>query len=134
MTCKEFKAGKRVRFFCISGAVTWVLFIVAMGLIRGWSPMLLLPITLAAVYSYLLYKSVQKPLFLISGHELVITKLKKKIPAEKITGIKQVDNDRIELILKDELPVWLLLNELSLEDRTVLKSSINAMIIKNQNL
>lgn len=133
MTYKEFKAGKRVRFFCISGAVTWVLFIVVMGFIRGWSHMLLLPITLATVYSYLLYKSIQKPLFLISGNELVITKLKKKVSAEKITGVKQVDNDRLELILKDELPVQLLLNELSREDRTVLKSSIDAMIIKNQN-
>ena len=94
--------------------------------------MLLLPITLATAYSYLLYKSVQKPLFLISGNEFVITKLKKKIPAEKITGVKQIDNDRLELILKDELPVQLLLNELSREDRTVLKSSIDALI-KNKN-
>ncbi len=133
MTCKKFKAGKRVRFFCISGTVTWGLFIVVMGFIRGWSFMLLLPIILATAYSYLLYKSVQEPLFLLSGNELVITKLKKKIPAEKIIGVKQVDNDRLELLLKDEFPVQLLLNELSREDRNVLKSSIDAMIIKNQD-
>jgi hypothetical protein len=130
MSYKEFRAGRKVRLFCVSSMIVWTLFTIVMGIIRGLKLFLLLPVSLALINFFWFCRTGRKPLFLLSEDELIMNKTNKRIALEKISDVIQIGKDRLDLILKDEKPMQLHLYELSLEDREILKSSIKDIIKK----
>ena len=131
MQYKEFKVGRKVRLFCISSMIVWTVFTIVMGIIRGLKVFLLLPVSLALINLFWFCRISRKPLFLLSENELIMNKANKRIALEKISDVIQIGKDRLNLILRDEKPVQLYVHELSLEDREILKSSIEDIIKKS---
>jgi hypothetical protein len=130
MQYKELRAGRKVRLFCISSMIVWILFTIVMGIIRGLKPFLLLPVSLALINFFWFCKTGRKPIFLLSENELILRKARKRVALEKIIDVIQIGKDRIDLIFKDKKPLQLYVHELSLEDREILKSSIEDIIKK----
>jgi len=86
MEDREFRAGRRVLFFCAANLVVWPLFILVMSLVRGWSYMLFLPVALVFIYAYLLISASKKPIARISDNTLILHKMKKMVTLDKINA------------------------------------------------
>ena len=121
-------AGKRVQVFSGASAFVWAVFSVLMGFYRGWSPFLLLPATLAVVYSFLFIRSRRKPLFLLSDEALVLVRKGTKIPLSEIREMRDTGKDRFELLLHTREPLQVFMHEMSAEDQSSLKALLRNII------
>lgn len=71
----------------------------------------------------------KKPIFIVSENEIKVFNPLKTIAVEKIEAVRPEGEGKLELILKkDELPVPLLMHELSKADRKELKLTIEKLI------
>jgi len=128
MTEKIIKAGKSSKLFLISASIFLILFVVLMVFYKGLSILLVTPLVLAIFYLYRYFRLRKKPIFIVSENEIKVFNPLKTIAVEKIEAVRPEGEGKLELILKDELPVPLLMHELSTADRKELKLTIEKLI------
>ena len=136
MEDREFRAGRRVLFFCAANLVVWPLFILVMSLVRGWSYMLFLPVALVFIYAYLLISASKKPIARISDNTLILHKMKKMVTLDKINAFKLIGKYNAEIILDDQTHLSVPLHEFSRDDRdflVMLLQEIAEMNTKNSD-
>jgi len=128
----EFKAGRRIIFFCIANLAVWPFFILVMSSLKGWSYMLLLPVALIFIYSYLLTNALRKPIARIYNNKLALYKKKKVLALDKMSSLKLSGKYNAEIILDDQPPMNLSVHEFSRRDREVLISFLQKTIEQNR--
>ena len=128
----EFKAGRRIIYFCIANLVVWPLFIIVMSSLKEWSYMLLLPFALTCVYAYLLINALKKPLARISDNMLTLYKIKKVVALDKMSSFELLGKYNAEIVLDDQPPLSLPLHEFSRQDKEVLISFLQKTIEQNK--
>lgn len=109
-----------------------VIFVVGWAIMGEPSIHLLLPIALALIFLFRLYKLYKNPIFLVSSDAIIIPKPQKTVPFEKITSVHTSGKDKLELMIRDGIPVPLFIGELSSSDRIGLKEVIMSRIGKKE--
>lgn len=130
----EFKAGKRILYFCIANLAVWPLFIIVMSSLKGWSYVLFLPIALTLIYAYMLINALKKPLARISDNKLTLYKMKRVVALDKISSFELSGKYNAEIILDDQPHLSLALHEFSRQDRGVLISFLQKTIEQNKKI
>ena len=125
---KEYKAGNFSIVLVAGSVLILLLAIIIMNIKRGWSVALVPLLLLAFIGLIRFYKLSRKPQFKISEKELNVFNPPKKIDVRKIVSVKSEGKDKLEVILKDELPVPLFLKDLSSKDRRDLELTIKQII------
>lgn len=129
---KAFRAGLGFKLFLLSAAVILILVGVLMIVFRVRASVsgIPFPFFLALIFIYQLIKYSKKPLFVISEKEIQILYPHKVIQMEQIEQVKTEGTDKLELILKDSLPVPLMMRTLSKRDRSELRTMIESLVKK----
>lgn len=125
---KEYKASKFALLSITGSVVILLLIAILMYSKRGWSALLLSPLILVFIGFIRFLKLYRQPQFKISDKELNIINPPKKIEMAKIVSVKSEGKDKLELIMKDEIPVPLFLKDLSSKDRVDLELTIKQAI------
>ena len=128
----EFKAGRRIIFFCIANLAVWPLFIIVMSSVKGWSYMLFLPFALTCIYAYLLMSALKKPIARISDNKLTLYKMKKVVALDKISSFELSGKYHAKIILDNQVLLSLPLHEFSRQDREVLISFLQKTVEQNK--
>ena len=118
--------------FYACASVLLIVIIFFIGITEILSLFFLCPLFFSILYLFKSYKLGKIPLFSVSENEFKIFNPLKIIAVEKITAVKQAGKNKLELILTDEVPVPLFLNELSGADRKDLKSYIERIISRKE--
>jgi len=128
METKQYKAGRVPRILIAGSIIVLILFVFVISFFRGWSISLLPPLFLAFLGLLKPHKFNKKPLFIVNDDEIIVLNPLKKVAIGKITAIREESKNRLELILKDAMPIPLFVGELSKADRKDLKSRIENLI------
>ncbi|MDP1758244.1 MAG: hypothetical protein Q8K77_00420, partial [Thermodesulfovibrionales bacterium] len=105
-----------------------LLAVIIMNSKRGWSLALVPPLIVAFIGLIRFYKLSRQPQFKISEKELYIFNPPKKIEVAKIVAVKSEGKNKMELLVKDDIPIPLFLYYLSSKDRKDLESTIKQII------
>jgi hypothetical protein len=128
METKQYKAGRVPQILIAGSIIILILFVLVISIFRGWSIFLLTALFLAFLGLLKLHKLSRKPLFIVNENEIMVLNPLKKVAIGKITAIREEGQNRLELVLKNEMPVPLFIGELSKIDRKDLKARIENLI------
>lgn len=126
---RTFRAGLGLKLFLLSAVVISIIVGVLMKVFCGSVSGIPFPFFLALIFIYQLIKYSIKPLFIISEKEIQVYP-HKILTLEQIEAVKIEGANRLELILKNSLPVSLNLWTLSNRDRRELRTMIESLLKK----